>query len=62
MHLTDIVLFICLCYSDPSIFGVNTAGERLPLSAVHHGHWHEAVPASDPLSLITDKYAVHKAL
>lgn len=55
-------LFLCHTQQpQPPIPGIHAAGERLPLSAVHHGHWHEALSASDPLSLITDKHAVQKA-
>lgn len=58
--------YICVTHRSPPpppspVPGIHASGERLPLSAVHHGHWHEALSASDPLSLITDKQAVQKA-
>lgn len=40
---------------------IYASGERLPLSAARHEHWHEAPSDSDPLSHITQKYAAQRA-
>lgn len=41
--------------------GIHAAGEKQQLCAVHHGHWHAGLSASDPLSLITDEHSIQRA-